>query len=59
MTERYRLYRRRNGVYYLEDTFTHKQESLRTADRAEAKQIAAAHNQSAQQPALNVVMAQA
>jgi hypothetical protein len=59
MQERYRLYRRTNGVYYLEDVCTRKQESLKTQDRAEAKQLTAARNQAATQPALNVVMAQA
>ena len=33
MDQQYRLYRRDKGVYYLENTVTHKQESLRTRDR--------------------------
>lgn len=57
MQERYRIFQRYNGNYYLEDTSTRKQESLRTKDKAEALGLAAARNQSHAQPALNVAMA--
>jgi len=57
MQERYRLYCRSNGIYYLEDGITGKQESARTKDLGEARQVAAARNQAAYQPALNLLMA--
>jgi len=44
----YRLYRRRGGVYYVEDIGTHRQESLKTRDKAAADQLLAAKNASAQ-----------
>jgi hypothetical protein len=59
MLERYWLYQRSNGIFYLEDRTTGKQESLRTKDRGAAKQVAAARNQAAAQPTLNTVMAKA
>jgi integrase len=57
MQQRYRLFQRHSGVYYLEDTTTKKQESLKTKDGAEAFGLAAARNQAHVQPALNVAMA--
>lgn len=57
MQERYRLYQRENGMFYLEERSTKKQESLRTKDKAEALGLAAARNQAHAQPALNVAMA--
>lgn len=59
MQERYWLFRRGNGVYYLQDRTTGKQYSLKTKEKAQAKQLAAGRNQSAQQPALNMAMARA
>jgi hypothetical protein len=57
MQERYRLFRRGNKKYYFEDSVTGKQYSSRTKDLGEARQLIAARNQAAQQPALNVLMA--
>jgi hypothetical protein len=39
MQSRYWLFRRRNGVFYYEDTQTGKHESLATRDRREAKRL--------------------
>jgi len=57
--ERYRIYRRGNGIYYLQDKKTGKQESLKTKDKVEAARLAGARNQAFEQPALNVSMAKA
>jgi hypothetical protein len=48
---------RRGGIYYCEDTTTHKQTSLRTRDLAEANTLLHARNESARQPALNLQLA--
>jgi integrase len=50
MLDRYRLYRRKNGIYYVEDKTTGKQSSLKTKDRGEAEQLLAANNQSESMP---------
>ncbi len=39
MKLRYRLFRRRNGIYFLQDNVTERQESFRTRDRNEARRI--------------------
>jgi integrase len=57
MQDRYRLYRRDNGIYYLEDVSAKKQESLRTKNRSAALGLVAARNQASQQPALNLALA--
>ena len=36
MENRYRVYRRYQGIYYIEDVVTKQQESLRTRDKKEA-----------------------
>lgn len=59
MEKRYRVYRRENGIHYLEDVVTNQQESLRTRDKEKAKALLAARNQVAAQLALNVTMAKA
>ena len=59
MKDRYRLYRRDKGMFYLHDGLTGKQESLRTRAASEAKQIAVARNQACAQPHLNVSLARA
>lgn len=59
MENRYRVYRRENGIYYLEDVVTKQQESLRTRDKKKALALLVARNQAAAQPALNVTMAKA
>jgi len=42
---RYRLFRRHNGIFFLQDK-TNRQESLRTRDREEAERIAFHRNES-------------
>lgn len=59
MQDRYWLYRRTNGIYYLQDKITGKQESLKTSDRAAAHRVVAGRNQSAELPMLNRTMARA
>lgn len=57
MKERYKMFRRKGGKFYLRDTLTRAKESLRTADRVEASRLLAAKNQSVEQPCLNRAMA--
>ena len=59
MNQPFRLYRRSNGRYYLEDAATGKQTSLKTKSRAVATQRLTAHTQAAEQPYLNLTMARA
>ena len=60
MKSRFILYRRKlGGMFYVEDTQTHKQESLGTKDRCEAKSLLHARNESFRQPQLNRQIAQA
>src|ERR1041384_1501791 len=53
MKHRFHLYRRRGGVYYLQDSETRKQESLKTRDAAQARRLRDARNCAHQQPALS------
>lgn len=57
MKARFWLFRRANGIFYYEDTKTGKQESLGTRDRAEARTLLAARNESVRQPQLNLHLA--
>ena len=57
MQERYRLYQRTNGIFYVEDVVTKKQESLKTKSRADALALVVARNQAREMPALNLAMA--
>lgn len=57
MTNSFRLYRRRSGVYYAEDVETRRQESLKTQDKATAVQLLNAKNAATQQPSLNLAVA--
>src|SRR5438874_13207516 len=60
MKQRFILYRRKaGGMFYIEDTETRKQESLGTKDRAEAKSLLNARNESVRQPQLNLQIAKA
>jgi hypothetical protein len=59
MQNRYWIFQRSNGVYYLQDRVTGKQTSLRTTSRVEAERLFAARNQAVEQPAMNVSMAKA
>ena len=54
--QRYWIFKRRK-TYYLQDSQTGKQTSLRTRNRKEAEQIRTAKNQAASQPFLNLALA--
>lgn len=56
---RYRIFKRSNGIYFLEDKETRKQESLKTRDRSQAFSLWTARNQASLQPYLNQTMAKA
>jgi hypothetical protein len=57
MNARFRIFKRASGVFYLEDTVTLHQESLKTKDKSVAQTIVSAKNQAHEQPALNLQMA--
>ena len=57
MKQRFRLYRRNRGIYYIHDDETGKQESLHTRERAEASALFAAKTQSHRQAHLNLRLA--
>jgi integrase len=57
MHNRYRMYRRGQGMFYAKDRVTGKAESLGTAERAQAQHLLAAKNQASVQPQLNRAMA--
>ncbi len=60
MKQRYRIYRRRpGGRFYAHDGETGRQESLGTADRAQAQRLLHARNEAQQQPAVNLQIARA
>jgi integrase len=56
---KYRLYRRRNGVFYWQENGSHKQGTLRTTERREAERLLHAMNESHRQPTLNLNLARA
>ena len=57
MKNRFILFQRA-GIFYVEDTTTGKQKSLRTRDRADAERLLAAQNEAAHLPAMNLQIAQ-
>lgn len=57
MKQRFRLYRRNGGIYYIHDDQTGKQESLHTRERVEASALFAAKTQSHRQAHLNLRLA--
>src|ERR1035441_385772 len=60
MKNRFLLYWRNPWrIYYVEDSVTGKQQSLRTRDRAEAMTLFHARNESFRQPFLNLQIAKA
>src|SRR3954471_24685328 len=59
MKQRYRLFRRRGGVFYTSDTVTGKQQSLKTDKRDEALRLLHAKNEAERQPAINLQIARA
>ncbi len=58
MKSKFNLFRR-GGVFYMEDTATGKQTSLRTKDETEAKSLLNARNEAQRQPVLNLHLARA
>jgi integrase len=59
MKLRYRLFRKKTGIFFLEDRFNKKQESLKTRDRTEASRLLNARNEAQQNPAINLQIARA
>jgi integrase len=58
MKQRYRCFRRENGIYYALDTLTKKRQSLNTTTLEEARRLLAALNEACKQPAVNLQIAQ-
>jgi integrase len=56
---KYRLYRRRNGVFYWQENDSSKQGTLRTTDKREAERLLNAMNESHREPTLNLNLARA
>jgi integrase len=56
---KYRLYRRRNGVFYWQENDSKKQKTLRTSDKREAERLLNAMNESHREPTLNLNLARA
>src|SRR5205823_4616533 len=56
---KYRLFRRRNGVFYWQENDSSKQGTLRTTDRREAEWLLNAMNESHREPTLNLNLARA
>ena len=59
MKLRYRLFRKKSGIFFLEDRVNRKQESLKTRDRVEAVRMLQARNEAHQNPAINLQIARA
>ena len=59
MNVRFRMYRRRGGVFYLFDRGTGKRESLETDDPTVARRLLHAQNEAQQQPLINRQIARA
>lgn len=59
MQQRYRMFRRSGGNFYVRDKVTGKSESLETSEKAAALQLMVAKNQAVAQPQLNRNMAKA
>ena len=57
VNNQYRIYRRKNRVFYLQDNRTGKQTSLNTKDKREAQRILHAKNEATAQPTLNLQIA--
>jgi hypothetical protein len=56
---KYRLFRRRNGVFYWQENDSPKQGTLRTNERREAERLLNAMNESHREPTLNLNLAHA
>jgi len=59
MTEKYRVFRRASGVWYIQDRETGEQHSLRTRKESEALRLLHARNEAHRQPGINIQMARA
>jgi integrase len=59
MRQRYRLFRRSSGIFFIEDRATRRQESLRTKDKEVASRLFHSKNEAHVQPALNLQIARA
>jgi hypothetical protein len=59
MKERYLVFRRKSGIFFLEDRLRKKQNSLRTRHEETARRICHAKNEALRQPALNLQIARA
>lgn len=59
MTDKFRIFRRASGVWYIEDKETRHQKSLCTRDGTEAKRLLLAKNEAHRQPAINIQIARA
>jgi len=59
MNCQFRTFRRASGVWYIENTATRQQESLRTRDTDEAERLLMARNEAHRQPAINMQIARA
>jgi integrase len=57
MQKKFKMFRRSNGIYYSEELPSHRQITLGTKDKIEAKALIASKNQAENQPALNMAMA--
>ncbi len=58
MRHKYRMFRR-GSVYWIQDNFTGKQDSLRTKDHREAQRLLHAKNEASRQPIINMQIARA
>lgn len=58
MKHRFWLFKRR-GIFYVEDTFTGKQETLGTRDRKEAERLRTTKDDAAAQPFINLAIGKA
>ena len=59
MKERYLVFRRKSGIFFLEDRLRKKQNSLRTRHEETARRICHAKNEALRQPAINLQIARA
>jgi integrase len=59
MKERYLLFQRKSGIFFLEDRLLKKQNSLRTRDKETARRVCHARNEALRQPAINLQIARA
>jgi len=59
MTQRYRMYRRQGGIFYLFDRQTGQRESLETNEPSAAQRLLHARNEAQQNPLINLQIARA